>query len=305
MGIAKAVRSSLGAKVSLKLSIVVLVLTAGAAALITAHEEAQIRRLTIDKARMAALLGARFYGDVLDRAIDSGLLTVSDAFDRNYVPIQGYDWGKNPRFHTRFDAITDEAVLVFQDRYFQDPDFTFAIGVDENGYIPTHNTVFSQAFTGNPERDVLNNNKSKADYEEGLRAARNESGVLVQDYLRRRTGEWMWDVSAPITVKGKHWGAFRVGVSKQRVTAAQRSLLALLTGLFAAFFAVTVGTMYLVVRSAMKPVVALTAAAEQVSLGEALDIPIKPATADEIGRLTKTIDRLRVSMKAAMSRLGH
>ena len=32
--------------------------------------------------------------------------------------------------------------------------------------------------------------------------------------------------------------------------------------------------------------------------------PIKPESDDEIGQLTKTIDRLRLSMKAAMARLG-
>ncbi len=305
MGVREAVRGSLSARVALQLAIVVLVLTTGSAALITVHEVSQIRQLTLDKARIAALLGARFYGSTLDRAIDAELLEVADVFDRNYVPIGGHDWGKNPRFHTRVDAFTDAAVLTFQDSYLDDPDFTFAIGVDENGYIPTHDTIFSQAATGNSERDVLNNNKSTANYEEGLKAARNEGGVLVQDYLRRRTGEWMWDVSAPIYVKGKHWGAFRVGVSKQRVVAAQRGLLALLAVLFGAFVLVTVGTMYLVIRGAMRPVLALTTAAEQISLGEGLDVPIKAATRDEIGRLTKTIDRLRSSMKGAMNRLGH
>ena len=53
------------------------------------------------------------------------------------------------------------------------------------------------------------------------------------------------------------------------------------------------------------PVIALTAAADQISLGEALDTPIRSSSVDEIGQLTKTIDRLRASMKAAMSRLGH
>jgi len=89
------------------------------------------------------------------------------------------------------------------------------------------------------------------------------------------------------------------------VAALQRGLLLLLAGVFAAFFVITVGTMYIVVKRAMGPVVALTAAAEQISLGEALDVPIKPSTTDEIGRLTKQVDRLRASMKAAMNRLGH
>jgi HAMP domain-containing protein len=305
MSILNTVRGSLSLKVSLQLAVVVLLLTTGAAAVITAHETAQLEQLTLEKARTASVLGARFYGAALNHAIDAGLITVADAYDRNYVPIKGHDWGKSPRFHTRYDAVTDAAVVVFQDKFLDDPDFTFAIGMDENGYIPTHDTVFSQAATGNPDRDVLNNNKSRAEYEEALKAGKNTEGVLVQDYVRRRTGEQMWDVSAPIEVKGKHWGAFRVGVSKARAAAHARALLLLLAGVFAVFFAVTVGTMYAVVRGAMKPVVALTTAAEQISLGEALDVPIKPSTTDEIGRLTKQVDRLRASMKAAMNRLGH
>ena len=62
--------------------------------------------------------------------------------------------------------------------------------------------------------------------------------------------------------------------------------------------------MYLVVRGAMRPVKALTAAADEISLGEDLDTPIKTDDVDEIGKLTRSIDRLRLSMKAAMARLG-
>jgi nitrate/nitrite-specific signal transduction histidine kinase len=115
----------------------------------------------------------------------------------------------------------------------------------------------------------------------------------------------MWDVSAPIYVKGKHWGGFRVAASMDRIAARQKSLILTLAGIFAIFTIVTVGAIFLLVQIAMRPVVSLTEAAKQISLGEALDEQIKPETEDEIGQLTKTIDRLRLSMKAAMQRLGH
>ena len=48
----------------------------------------------------------------------------------------------------------------------------------------------------------------------GLTAARYEGkdgkGYLQQVY-ERDTGEKMWDISAPVIVKGRHWGAFRIG----------------------------------------------------------------------------------------------
>jgi hypothetical protein len=304
MSVVAAVKKNLGVKIALKLAVVMLVLTAAAATVITWHESRQMAEMTLEKAKVAAGIGARQYGDLLENVISSDVLTVNDVFDRAYVPIKGFDFGNTPRYHTRYDAVTDRVVLLLQDKFLDYEDFVFAIGVDENGYIPTHNTKFMQKFTGDTEKDKsVNRSKYLANHTVGINAAKNTEPSLVQVY-RRDTGEMMWDVSAPIYVKGKHWGAFRLAVSMERIAARQRSLLATLAGVFAIFFGVTVVTMYLVVRSAMKPVVALTAAAEQMSLGEALDVPIKSTSQDEIGQLTKTVDRLRVSMKAAMSRLG-
>ena len=179
----------------------------------------------------------------------------------------------------------------------------FAVLVDRNSYLPTHNQRYSQPLTGNLANDLVNNRtKRMFNDRTGLAAARNKAPFLIQRY-QRDTGETMWDVSSPIYVKGKHWGGFRVGVSMERIEARRRSLVMALFGMFSVFAAVTIATMFVVVGRAMKPVVALTTAADQISLGEALDTPLKPASVDEIGRLTKSIDRLRVSMKAALSRL--
>jgi HAMP domain-containing protein len=304
MSIAQVVRSSLSAKIAFTLTVVVLALTAIASAVIMIHETQQMEELLLDKGRLAASLGAVYYRDALENAIDSGVLTVNDAFDRTYTEIKGHNWGTMPRFHSKYDAVTDRAVLVFLDKYLDYEDFVFAVGVDDKGYLPTHNTQYQQQVTDIPEKDLIQN-RTKYMFNDpvGLAAAQNLQPTLLQVY-KRATGEKMWDVSAPIIVKGRHWGAFRVAVSMVKIAARQRALFFTLLGIFTVFFAVTVGSMYFVVRAAMKPVVALTAAADQISLGEALDAPIKSASIDEVGQLTKTIDRLRVSMKAAMSRLG-
>jgi len=301
----KAIRSRLGATVSLKLSIVVLALTALVGAVITSHQTRQMEEMTLEKAKLAAAAGARQYGDTLDTAIDGGQLSVQDAFDRTYVPIKGYDWGNKPKFHTRYDLVTDQLLLRMQDSIQQHGELIFAIGVDDHGYIPTHNGKFLKPITGDPAKDLEGHRgKILASYPVGLAAATNLEPTLVQVY-KRDTGQTVWDVSSPIFVKGKHWGGFRVGVSMERIAQRQRSLLVTLTAMFALFVVVTVGSMFLVVHAAMKPVRVLTAAAEQISLGEALETPIKPGSIDEIGKLTKAVDRLRASMKAAMSRLGH
>jgi len=299
------IRKSLAAQVALMLAAVVLALTVIAAVVITVQQKRQMAEATLEKARVATAIGARQYGDLLESAIDSGALSVTDLFDRNYVLIKGYEWGKSPKYHSRFDSVTDRLVPKLLDQYLDDKDFVFAIGVDDSGYIPTHNSKFSQPVTGVPEKDLLGNRSKRiANYGEGMAAAKNLEPSLLQVY-KRNTGETMWDVSSPIFVKGKHWGALRVGVSMVRIDEAQRTLVFTLVGIFALFFALTTGTMYIVLRRAMQPVVELTAKAEQISLGEALETPIKSTSIDEIGMLTKAVDRLRSSMKAAMSRLGH
>jgi HAMP domain-containing protein len=304
MSVAKSFRKSLGAKISLKLAVLLIVLTAGAATIITLHQTRQMEQITLEKAQLAASLGARQYGDVLDSAIDSGLVTVNDAFDRNYTEIKGYNWGALPKFHTKYDVVTDRAVLIFQDKFLDQEDFAFALGVDENGYAPTHNSKFQKPITEVAAKDLAGNRTKRIfDDPVGITAARNTEPGLLQVY-KRDTGETMWDVSSPIYVKGKHWGAFRVGVSMERIAARQRQLFLTLVAIFGGFTAITLAAMFVLVRQAMTPVVALTAAAEEISLGERLDEPIRSDSIDEIGQLTKTIDRLRVSMKAAMERLG-
>jgi HAMP domain-containing protein len=305
MSLVSTVRQSLGLKISLKLAVLVVALTAGAAVVIVTTQTRQMEELTLEKAKVAAAIGARQYGDFFDNAIDLGQATVADVFDRNYVEIKGYDFKDKPKYHTRYDALTDRAVLVFQDKFLDQQDFVFAVGVDENGYLPTHNSRFQKAVTGDAQQDLAGNRTKRIFADPvGLAAAKNKDPSLVQVY-KRDTGETMWDVSSPIFVKGKHWGGFRVAVSMERIETRQRALLFTLAAIFTIFTLVTLGAIFLLVHGAMRPVARLTEAATQISLGEGLELPIKPETDDEIGKLTKTIDRLRLSMKAAMQRLGH
>jgi HAMP domain-containing protein len=304
MSVVDTIRESLGIKITLKLAVLMVGLTATAALAITFTQTTSMEEMTLEKARVAATIGARQYGDFFDNAIDGGQLTVADVFDRDYVEIKGYDFGGKPKYHTHYDAFTDRGVLVFQDKFLDHKDFLFAVGVDENGYLPTHNTKFQKPVTGDPAQDLAGNRtKRKFDDPVGIAAARSTEPSLVQVY-QRDTGETMWDISAPIYVKGKHWGGFRVAVSMARISERMLVLLATLIAAFGVFGMVTLTAMFLVVRGAMRPVTALTEAARRISVGEDLDTPIKSDEVDEIGKLTKTIDRLRLSMKAAMSRLG-
>jgi len=160
------------------------------------------------KGKAEALAGGRMLESVLRELVDSGKLAFSDLFDDNYLPIEGSD---PPKFHTRFDRLFDERMQSLLDGFLKDEQVVFAVLTDRNGYVPTHNSRFTQPLTGDRTHDRLwNRAKRKFTDPVGLAAAHNTKEILVQVY-ERDTGEKMWDISVPIFIHGRHWGAFRVG----------------------------------------------------------------------------------------------
>ncbi|HEX2671565.1 MAG TPA: HAMP domain-containing protein, partial [Polyangiaceae bacterium] len=263
-----------------------------------------MEELTLSRARLAATLGARVYGAMLEEGIDTGYLTVRDAFDHDYQPIKGYDWGSIPRYHSKFDFFTDTRAVALQETAMQSNDVLYAMGMDTSGYVPTHNVTYQKRPSGDVKQDMANN-RTKRIFTGDVagNAAKSEAPVLVQDYVRD-TGQPAWDVSAPISVKGKHWGAFRVGISVDEVQKLANQLRITLLGVFVVFAVGAIGSMALMVRSSMRPLVSLTQLADEISMGEKLDAPVKLGLVDEVGQMAKSIERLRSSLQAAMSRLG-
>lgn len=155
--------------------------------------------------RQAALTA----GEILDRAVDAGRISVGDLFDDRYQPIPNT---KPQKFKTRFDDFTDQSMAPLQEGLLaQHPWLVYAIGIDRNGYVPTHNRIFSQPLTGDEKLDFFKNRTKRLfDDPVGKRCGDHEHSFLLQTY-RRDTGELMHDISAPIYVKGRHWGGFRIG----------------------------------------------------------------------------------------------
>lgn len=87
----------------------------------------------------------------------------------------------------------------------------YAISIDRKAYVPTHNRRFAQPLTGNEKVDFIGNRTKRIfDDPVGRRCGDHEQPFLLQTY-RRDTGEIMHDISAPVYVKGRHWGGFRIG----------------------------------------------------------------------------------------------
>ena len=148
-------------------------------------------------------------GELLERAVDSGRIRIEDLFEQSYQPIPNT---KPPKFKTKFDDLTDQLLTPAQERLLdQHKWLVYAISCDRKGYVPTHNRKFSQPLTGDEKVDFVNNRtKRMFDDPVGKRCGDHTQPFLLQTY-RRDTGEIMHDISAPVMVKGRHWGGFRIG----------------------------------------------------------------------------------------------
>ncbi len=275
------------------------VMAAGAAYLLR-QQSRSLEGQLLERGRMETVIGAKVIGRVLEEAIDNGVFTLQDAFDTNYVLIPGFEPAK---YHTRYDAYLDKAILSLQDEFLKDDSIIYAVATDINGYVPTHNTPYQQAITGNQEQDKVGNRTKRLFNDPiGIKTARNTEEGFLQVY-HRDTGETMWDISTPVYVKGKHWGGFRIGFSLKKTKQAQQDLMMTLGGIMAAIFLLSLFLIIAAVNKVMRPLGECTRLASELADGR-VERKIAMQSQDEIGLLADALERLRVSLKAAMDRLS-
>lgn len=161
------------------------------------------------KAKALGVACAAEVVDQFDLLLTSGKLTMAQLFDTFYVPIPNTEPQK---YHTRYDQLIDPILRPVLDKTLEQSErFVFVVAVDVNGYLPTHNSRYSRPLTGDPDTDTKGNRtKRMFNDRTGLAAARNTAPYLLQRYSRD-TGETMSDLSVPIVVRGRHWGALRIG----------------------------------------------------------------------------------------------
>ncbi len=152
-------------------------------------------------------------GRLFERELDAGRVTLDELFDERYVPVPHTD---PQQVTTKFTALTDRLLPALQEPLLDlDPRVVFCAAVDRNGYLPTHNAKFSQRQGRDPVWNAAHcRNRRLFDDRTGLAAGRGTGPFLLQTYRRDMGGgtfALMKDLSAPITVRGRHWGGFRMG----------------------------------------------------------------------------------------------
>ena len=162
-----------------------------------------IDRVSEDAAKISALLEA---------ALETGKITEPALFARRYQSIPDT---RPQQMLAPFTALADELFEPVQEAALRLSDkVVFCVALNQDGYLPTHNRKFSQKQGADEAWNTAHcRNRRIFDDRVGLKSGRNTRPFLLQVYRRDMGGgtfKLMKDVSAPITVRGRHWGGLRL-----------------------------------------------------------------------------------------------
>jgi len=156
---------------------------------------------------------ARRIGEAFESAIARGEIAEAQLFDEHYREIPG----TNPKqYLTDYVQLTDRLLPPIQDPLQRsDPRIIFCVAWARGGYLPTHNPNYRQPQGKDPVWNAAHCRNRRLFRDRAVqKVARNTKPFLLQTYRRDMGGGnfvLMKDLSSPIWVRGRHWGAFRIG----------------------------------------------------------------------------------------------
>jgi len=156
---------------------------------------------------------ARRISEVFETAIARGEITLDRLMDENYREIAGTD---PKQYMTNYVEFTDRALPAIQDPIQKsDPRIVFCVAWAKGGYLPTHNPNYRHPQGKDPVWNNANCRNRRLFNDRAVRkVAANTRPFLLQTYRRDMGGGnfvLMKDLSSPIFIRGRHWGAFRMG----------------------------------------------------------------------------------------------
>jgi methyl-accepting chemotaxis protein len=162
-------------------------------------------RVVIDTAKQ---ISAAF-----ESAVERGDIRLDQLMDENYREIPGTD---PKQYLTDYVEFTDRILPAIQDPIQKiDPRIVFCVAWAKGGYLPTHNPNYRQPQGRDPVWNNANCRNRRLFSDRAVKkVAANTKQFLLQTYRRDMGGGnfvLMKDVSSPIHVRGRHWGAFRMG----------------------------------------------------------------------------------------------
>ena len=148
-----------------------------------------------------------------EAAIDRGEITADQLMDEKYREISGTD---PKQYLTDYVAFTDRVLPSIQDTIQKsDPRIVFCVAWAKGGYLPTHNPNYRLPQGADPVWNNANCRNRRLFSDRAVKkVAANTKPFLLQTYRRDMGGGnfvLMKDLSSPIVIRGRHWGAFRMG----------------------------------------------------------------------------------------------
>jgi methyl-accepting chemotaxis protein len=167
--------------------------------------DAPLIRIVVDAAKR---ISATF-----DAAIERGEIHLDQLMDENYREISGTD---PKQYMTDYVDFTDRALPPIQDPLQKsDSRIVFCVAWAKGGYLPTHNPNYCLPQGKDPVWNNANCRNRRLFNDRAVKkVAASTRPFLLQTYRRDMGGGnfvLMKDVSAPIIIRGRHWGAFRLG----------------------------------------------------------------------------------------------
>jgi methyl-accepting chemotaxis protein len=293
------IKNKLAVKIALFVNLILFVVICGASFFLIRQQNARLEEQLYNKGVIQSIVGAKTIGQIMEEAIDNGVFSIKDAFDTDYQPIGNF---VPPKYHTKYDSYLDKAILGVEDEFLSDESLIYAVAVDSNGYVPTHNSRFQKAPTGDIEKDKFEN-RTKRIFNDpvGLKSAKNTVKGFQQIY-QRDTGETLWDFSAPVYVKGKHWGGFRVGISLASIKKAKLDLAFALILTMATILVVSIISILIYVNWSLLPLNKLIKYASGLTKWE-IGHKIELNRTDELGQLAEVLERLHYSIQVTKENL--
>lgn len=148
-----------------------------------------------------------------EAAIARGEITQQQLFDENYREIPGTD---PKQYLTDYVELTDRILPPIQDPVQSiDPRVVFCVAWTKGGFLPTHNPNYRHPQGSDPAWNAANCRNRRLFTDRAVeKVAANTKPFLLQTYRREMgAGNFvlMKDLSSPIYLGGRHWGAFRMG----------------------------------------------------------------------------------------------
>jgi methyl-accepting chemotaxis protein len=156
---------------------------------------------------------AKRISDAFEAAIVRGEISVDQLMDEKYREIPGTD---PKQYLTDYVAFTDRILPPIQDPIQKiDPRVVFCVAWAHGGYLPSHNPNYRLPQGPDPVWNSAHcRNKRLFNDRAVKKVAANTKRFLLQTYRRDMGGGnfvLMKDLSSPIHVRGRRWGAFRMG----------------------------------------------------------------------------------------------